>query len=450
MNDRATDGYLQRCLDGNSGLLDVMQSIDIPPVLSAACAGRLIPRPFFVDETEIQRCAADLVDLFGLMSSLPERLFDGDTTAYCAALGIDPRRAGLMRRLTGLPEMYGRADLYHDGSSFKLLEYNVDSALGGIDRAEISRLLLQVKAFREFAEEFQLDYIHTGERIAKILRRVSQPLTGGADPVVAFVETNGGLNPYLSVYRSYQEMMRRFGLDVVLGEVSQVRSQGGRLFLQGKPIDVILRCFDIDEVLADPAGDRAVEPIFRAHEDGKVILWTKMQSGLVANKGCLALLSDPRWRHAFSSTEKDVIDRILPWTRTLVAGPTESSEGLVDLIDYCKDNREHLILKPHVGYSGDGIVAGWESTAADWKEALSSASKDGYIVQRRVIPRNEPVVNPESRRIQNWDAVWGVFITPDGYAGSQIRGIPAGEDAIINLGTSASVGVGTVFHSADV
>ena len=58
---------------------------------------------------------------------------------------MDERLAELMRLgATGHPELYGRADAYHDGTSYKLLEFNVGSELGGIDAAQVNRALLNV------------------------------------------------------------------------------------------------------------------------------------------------------------------------------------------------------------------------------------------------------------------------------------------------------------------
>jgi hypothetical protein len=54
-------------------------------------------------------------------------LFDGDFARYCDAIGIDRRSASLISRFPGGSQLYGRADMYHDGTSLKLLEFNIDS-----------------------------------------------------------------------------------------------------------------------------------------------------------------------------------------------------------------------------------------------------------------------------------------------------------------------------------
>ncbi len=449
MADSLTRNYVDRCLAGDRGLLDVVKHARdlFPEALDASCGEHLLPRPIFVGQSEILSCADALIRLFDLLASLPDRLFDGDFSRYCHALGIDPRQAALIKRFPGRPTMYGRADMYHDGHSFKLLEFNIDSVIGGTERAEISRLLLEVDAFRRFADEHGLWYVHTGERLARILRQAAGPVNGGDSPVVGYVEWDGGLVPeYMHLGLSFQEMMKRLGLDVVIGEISQVRSKAGRLFLHGKPVDVVLRYFGLDDITASPQGEDAVEPIFRAYEEGQVALWTTLRSWQVFNKGCLALLSDAGSRQAFSPAEREFIDAILPWTRALAT----DSDDYHDIIYQCLDNRNEFLLKPYSGHGGVGIIAGWKVSDPEWKDALLQASREGgYIVQRRVIPRNEPVVNPVTGKLENWSAVWDVYLTPDGYAGSRIRALPADDHGVINMRSSDAARTAGVFCYVD-
>lgn len=448
MTDRVTDDYIQQCLTGDRGLLDAMSEAvgHFPPKFGAYCSDRLLPRPLFVDRDAIFGFTEDLRVLFDLLAELPGRLFDGDLPRYTAHLGIPERKAAVMRRFPGKASFYGRADMYHDGTSFKLLELNLGSELGGTDRAEISRALMDVKPFATFAAEHGLEYVHTGQRVAKALRDASAHLTGGASPVVAFVESDGGLPDYLHLVESFQEMMAILGIEVVLGEVSQVDTSGEKLTLHGRPIDVLLRFFTSNEIAEDPNGEKIVEPIFQAHEEGRVVMWTTLQSAMYSNKGCLALLSDLRAAGGLTASESELVDRILPWTRTLADGPTVAEGQQVDLLEYCRDEREELILKPLAAFGGQGIVAGWERTDAEWKETLQSSSGKGYIVQRRVRPRPEPVVDPATGQLGHYAAAWDAFVTPDGYAGSHIRALPHGERAVINLGSTMNGRTTGVFY----
>lgn len=427
MPDRVTAAFNEQCREGNPGLLHAMRRAEFPPLFYESCGHRLLPRPFFIDEDEMRGFAADVRSVFDLITELPARLHGGDLEAYCRALNVGEREAALMLRFAGeKPVPYGRADIYHDGDSFKLLEFNVGSELGGADRAEIQRSLLKVPEFARFAGEHGLRYVHTGAAIARALRNAAAPLTGGADPVVALVEGDGGLDPYLHLVRSFQEMMLGQGIDLLVGEVGRLEERAGRLRLDGKPVDVVLRYFSVAQTVRDPEGEKVVEPVLRAHEEGRVVLFTTFQSALFSNKGCLAMLSDEESRRSFTPAERDLIDRVLPWTRELTPA----------VVEYCREHQQQLIVKPRADFAGADVHAGWEVGERRWAELLAERVGRGFVAQARVVPRREPVISPDSGRSEDWMAAWDVFLTPEGYAGSHIRALPYGEGAVVGMGAS--------------
>jgi hypothetical protein len=444
--DHVTRDYLEECQSPGSLLRDVVRQAAFPPRYLECCGTRMMPRPLFVAEQEIRNSAHDLTGIFELLVSLPSRLFGGDMTKYCEHLEIGSRQAALMRRISaGRPSLFGRSDLYHDGRSLRLLEFNLGSSVGGIDQSQVPPALLAVPSFLDFAERHGLGYVHTGQQIARAIRAAAEPVTGGAEPAVALLEANGCLAPVMPLMRSLEETLEGCGIDIRVGELGQVEEKRGKVFLDGTPIDVVLRYFSAGQICADPQGEETVEPVLRAHELGGTVLLTTLDSLLFSSKGCLALLSDPRWRPALSAAESALVDRFLPWTRKLADGPTDVNGEPADLIEYCRASRERLLLKPHAEYSGHGIIAGWEASDRDWKEALLSCRSRAYIVQERVRPRTEPVVDPDTGQAQDWAACWSIFVTPDGYAGSHIRALPAGKSTVISRCANAATRLTSAF-----
>jgi len=428
-----TERYIEECLAENSPLRTAVRQAKFPDAFLGAYGSRLAARPWFIAESDLREFADDLMEFFDLLVSVPQRLFDGDLRRYCAALGIDDRRAALMcRGSTGRPARYGRADVYRDAHSFRLLEFNIGSELGGADRAVMNHALLGVDEFRSFAEEHRLSFMDTGVEVANALRTIVAPVSGDREPVVAMLEGPGGLAKYGNLATAFQEVMKFAGLDVRLGEAQDVTNRNGKIHLDGTPIDMVLRYFSVDQICADPNGEAVLEPFLRAHDAGTTVLYTGMDSGLFANKGALAFLSDPCSRAVFSAAELALIDRVLPWTRALVSGPTQMNDETVDLLDYCRANRDRLILKPRAGFGGVGTVVGWESTDREWSHALVSCADQAYIVQQKVDPQPEPVCDPETGEVDNWIAAWSFFLTEEGYAGSShIRSIRYGAGSII-------------------
>ena len=66
-------------------------------------------------------------------------------------------------------------------------------------------------------------------------------------------------------------------------------------------------------------------------------------------------------------------------------GKTEKDGAEVDLLDFIRRSSGALVLKPNDDYGGHGIYIGWNSSEAEWEEALRVALADGdYLVQERV------------------------------------------------------------------
>ncbi|NDU73756.1 hypothetical protein GWI34_14080 [Actinomadura sp. DSM 109109] len=425
-----TAEYMEAAADGP--LRDVMAKAEHPPVFAEAWGRYLATRPLFSSEARTRQAADDLAGLFRLMAALPDRLFGGDRRKFCEAVGADARRTELMTRFDAEPVLYGRADLYDDGSRFRLLEFNIGSELGGVDISEANRGLLAHPDFAEFAAEHGLSTVDTPAAIARQFVRATQKEA----PVVATLEAVGGMAAYESLHRSFQESMRRCGIELLVGEVDQVRERNGRLYLHDRPIDLVLRYFSAHQVARDPRNDEPVEAVMRAYEEGKVVLWTPLTASMLSYKSCLPLVSDPAMRAELSPDENALIDRILPWTRTLTP----------DLADRVRAERDELILKPVAGLSGRGIRAGWDQTDREWAETVAECLKEDYIVQRRVVPTGEPMLNAETGEVEDWLGVWGLFVFPDGYGGAFCRTVPSGGGAsVVNLGTKGAR-VTSAFH----
>ncbi|MFW6692225.1 hypothetical protein [Streptomyces sp. MAR4 CNX-425] len=400
----------------------------------------LLDRPLFADRTEIEEFAGDLRLLFGAMTSLPDRLYDGDLRAYCAAIGMDARLAGLMcRGAAPRPVLHARADAYHDGTCFRLLELNVGSELGGTDTAQQNRAWLRVPEFAAFAEEHGLRHLDTAPRVADALRRAARPVTDGGEPVVALIESTGGIAAHEHVFTAVREAMAAEGVDLLLGEIHELAERNGKITLRGTPLDVILRYFVAGELLDDPVGQDVLDLLIRADREGRTALFLPLDSGVYASKGSLALLHDPAVRAGLTEQERAAADRAVPWTRLLGEG-LQSGGDRAGLLERCRAERAELVVKPGVGYGGVGTVVGHETDDAGWAAALDAAGPDA-VVQRRVRPAPEPVVDAATGRTEDWAANWGVFVDGDGYAGGFVRALKQTQGAVIsfsNPGTRSS------------
>jgi hypothetical protein len=430
--DKVTQEYIEQCRN-DGALRDIVSALRLPPAFAACWAGRFLARPLFASAAEIGGAAADLLALFDLLAALPRRLFDGDPAAYCAALGLPAGQAEVaVRFMSGPPDRYGRADLYHDGDGFRLLEFNVASDVGGTQGAALLRALAATPPFAEFAAAHGLAYTDTGAHLARALRAAAAAVTDDPDPAVAVVCAPGGAAADRLVLAGLAETLAGHGLPAGVAEPGDLSYRGGRVLAGGRPVAVILRYFNLCDV-AEAGARRWAAPLLRAYEAGRVALWTGLDSAAYSSKMTLVMLSDPRWSAALSAAERALVDRVLPLTRQLGRPDTVIDGQQVGLADYCRAHRAELLIKPLDGWSGAGVVPGWEHGDREWAARLADGARHGALIQRRVRPRPEPVADPATGRVEPWAATWGLFLTPGGYAGADIRALPASAAAVVSF-----------------
>ncbi|MFL6125394.1 hypothetical protein [Actinophytocola sp.] len=388
-----TEAYLR-----DESVHGVMDRLDLPPDVEALYGDRLVPRPFFLDRGTADRVSADLKAFFDLLVSLPARLFGGSLTRYAAALGIPPAEAALMS--AERPPFHGRADIYRVGEQFRLLEFNSGSQLGGRALGDLAHAILEVPDFKPFADEHDLTYVHP---VAELLDAV------GRDRTIAFLEAGGMLTRFADRFAALVQSCARLGVDVLLGELEDVVERNGHAYLAGTRVDVAVRFFAPRQAVGR-TGELA-----RAH---RTEVFTPLSSYLYGNKNTLALLSGHR--DELEHGERELVDRLLPWTRSLHR--TE--------LDQVRANRENLILKAAGEFSGTGIHPGWLHDDAEWRQLLDDVRGKPFVVQERVRPT--PDVVPGDDR--PWLTTWGWFVTERGFAGMSIRSMPSEVGAVVSYG----------------
>lgn len=412
---------------------------------------RFMNGPAFLGETECRTVARDLRTVYDLLRALPERVFDGDLTALAEAVGMDPRQTALITRSARAGSLVplGRADLYHDGAGFRLLEFNVTSALGGFESADINRAMLAYPPLREFVEQHRLGYQDTlGCIVRTMYAECAAMIPTDRPPVVAVVDTTENYPIVGSRLEVLAEMLTGYGVEGIGCHLGQFTYPNGRPTVAGRAVDVVLRYF-LPEDLADPAVEAQVEPLLAAVEQEKVGLFSRLDAELYGNKGTLAMLSDDRHRGLFDADELACIDRILPWTRHVRPRGTDPEGAEVDLLAYARARRDELILKPTLLHGGNGVLAGWTVGEAEWQARLDSAMDGPYVLQRRVQPTAEPFPDGVGG-VQELYLNWGIYLADrdvvdeDGYAGCLVRGSTDPEVGVVSMAGGAKIGC--TFH----
>jgi hypothetical protein len=399
--------------------------------------GRCLTRPGLLQHLQVQQLGADLETLYRCLTGLPDRLFGGDLGAFALATGVPRQQVDAIVRGRGnAPSRLSRADLYFDDTGFKVLEYNMSAALGGIDSGGLIRAMLAQPFLADFAAEHNLGYVDTMVEVGQTLL-AECGAAPGTRPTVAFCDWPASYPELEPQLHKNAAALTQLGMDAFACHLGQLRvDEQFDVWLGERKVDVVYRLFLIEDLL-DPSGPALIEPVLKAAERGHVKIFSPMDAELYGSKGALALLSDEANRGIFSADELDCLDRILPWTRTVRPGPVTVDGHSVLLEDYALDEREELILKPVMLHGGAGVTPGWQTEPDAWAALLRESSNEQFVLQRRIHPHTE--LFPSDDGPTEWLLVWGAFLGARGYSGMYLRGGPAEQqNAVLNMVTGAT------------
>ncbi|MFC5054142.1 hypothetical protein [Saccharothrix xinjiangensis] len=128
-----------------------------------------------------------------------------------------------------------------------------------------------------------------------------------------------------------------------------------------------------------PVAPRAVEGWQRfcaALTDKSLVVPNALAARWVAeNKLCLAVLSDPRFRHLFTARQQEVLDAIVPFSRKLGDG-VSPAEAVAD--------QQRLVLKAPYGRCGESVVIGRRTPRDEWARLVRDDERRGWLVQEVV------------------------------------------------------------------
>jgi hypothetical protein len=440
-----TTAYLEEVRSSGAPVAELTGDLDTGPYLFNVHWTKVpfLTRPLFAGRAEIDRLHADVELVRQVLVSLPERRFGGSITAFgqaVGAVGYQLTAAEISRSTPASPQ--GRADLYQDAGGFRLMEFNLGSALGGMENIEICQVMLRHPVLAKFAATQLLTFVDSmAEEIVNL--RAATGFGAATSPVVAVTDwprsyaRNQG--PFIHAIAA---RWREQGLDAHGCHISQLEYRNGKVWLDGRKVDVIARKW-VSENLLEPDAPELLDPIFAAVARDEVQLFIPMDVALSASKSALAMLSGEDGRADLNKAEQGAVDRLLPWTRQLVPGLVTLEDGhRVDLYEYALGHQDDLVLKPSMGFSGHGVLPGWDANTSPqlWRQKLDEGMHGPYVLQRRIRPARELFPGPQGA-LDPWIVVWGLFTAVNGLGGVLARAAPAASGVtVLNTGSGASIG----------
>ena len=287
------------------------------------------------------------------------------------------------------PSPVSRLDAFfvHERGGLKFTEYNGETPAAAAYNDILADMFLGLPIMREFLHAYEVRPQPERHNVMHALIDTYQEWAGDrrARPVVGILDWKEV--PTFSEFVITAEYLNAQGIECVIADPRDVEYTNGRLYAAGRPIDLIYKRVLITELVERGGIDH---PIIRAVRDRKVCMVNPFRCKILHKKASLAVLSDERNAEMFSGSELQAIEMHIPWSRVVENRSTTKAGEKIDLLEYCRGNRDHLVLKPNDEYGGTGIVLGWTVSDDDWSDAINTAILEPTIVQEKIELPTEP------------------------------------------------------------
>jgi hypothetical protein len=293
-----------------------------------------------------------------------------------------------------MSEVSAQLDLQIQNGSLHVMQYNADALTGAAWSEGLSDLFYDCPPVKEFRRRYNLTRVGGKKPFLSALLKAYKMFAAGAanmngnsvimraKPHIAILEFRDPTGR--SEYEIYRDYFRAEGFETELVSPDQLEYRNGVLRAGNFDIDLIYRRISAQEFLLRFTLNH---PLVQAYRDRRVCIVNSFRSELSHKKAMFSLLTDETLTAKFPIHERKAIREHVPWTRVVKTGKTQyRDETIDDLIEYIKQNREKLVLRPNDEYSDMHSFIGYEHDEGSWARAIREALRAPYVVQERVRP----------------------------------------------------------------
>jgi len=282
-----------------------------------------------------------------------------------------------------MSEVSAQLDLQIQNGSLHVLQYNADALSGAAYSEGLSDIFYDCPPVKEFRNRYKLTRMGGKKPFLDALLKAYKMFVGGkkTKPRIAILEFRNASGR--SEYEIFRDYFRAEGYETELVSPEQLEYKNGILKAGAFEIDLIYRRVSAQEFLLRFT---LSHPLLQAYRDRRVCVVNSFRSELSHKKAMFALLTEDSLVSKFPIHERKAIKEHLPWTRVVKAGKATRGAESVDLLEFIKQNRETLVLRPNDEYTDLTTFVGYEHDEGSWARALREAQRAPYVVQERVEP----------------------------------------------------------------
>jgi uncharacterized circularly permuted ATP-grasp superfamily protein len=251
----------------------------------------------------------------------------------------------------------------------RFVEYNAESPAGMAYSDNLAAIFSGLPVMKAFRKQFRGAFMPTRRRQLRSMLNAFRQWGKGARPVIAIVDWEG--LPTAPEFEMFKAFFEEAGVTTLICDPRALELRRGRLYAQGKAVNLIYRRVLTSELLARGDDTRVLRDAYVA---GAACVVNSFRAKLLHKKMSLALLSDPRYARLYTPAQRAAIRRHIPWTRRVRP----------ELAEDIARRRETLVLKPNDEYGGKGVILGWTVSQPEWEAAIETATTQRYVVQEAV------------------------------------------------------------------
>jgi len=393
--------------------------------------------PLPMKRREVNELSSACAKILDLIKQIPNTYFSNNQD-YLNTLGYSDKEQELFKpSLEPGHCWFSRADLMKSEQGFKLIEFNIDSSVGGQEVGELNRI---------YTEEY--DGVLNGTQIHDPIegaighfeRFFSSMGWGKEEKTIGIIDWYPDMELYIEDHKILAERLKHAGFKALICHQENLTVKEEGLFLEDDKIDILYKFFLLSDALSNLQG---VKPIADLIREGKVIAINDIHTDAFSNKGNLALLWEMLDKGHLSEEKESVVKHFIPWT-SFVKNKILYKGKETNIYSFTEE-KDNLVLKPVRGYGGNGVILGWSCSVEEWKESINNAlqSKEPYIIQERVMTVSESMPHFYNGHVQFLDSElnYGVFLIDGTFNGVILRGTPKdSSNLLINVNQGASIG----------
>jgi len=321
-----------------------------------------------------------------------------------------------------------RLDGFLEGEALKFIQLNCDAPAGAAYADQLEKIIFETPDLKDFFSEFHFKRDDRFEKIFSALLSAYEEFGGFETPNIAIVDWKTvRTRPEIGFLKAFFEAK---GYKATIADPRELKYKSGKLYHGNFRIDLVYRRVICRE-LAEKAEE--IQDFLKAYKERAICMVNPLRSTLASNKTLLSILTNPDYDRYFTDKENEFKYQHLPWTRQVIDAERFYGRRKSYLIDFLKDEKDSLVLKPAIGYGSRGDVAiGSETRDEDWNMAIDKALKNNWVIQEFVnVPKIAvpAVVNNKFEMVYRRVSV-GAFVFDWKYAGGISK---LGDETVINI-----------------